>query len=112
MKRKMVILAIVFAIMMAFAGADSADATCSQYGKVVYMFQTTTYAYVYIAARATLPSYGYYYYTNDPELISTLASAMSGNYTVHLTGSVYSCPTSGTWRYGGTLSYARIYRNY
>lgn len=113
MKRRIVILAIVFATMMAFAGTDSADASCGIYGKVFYIYQTTSYAYIYVAPQSTaLPSYAYYYYSADPELISTLASAMSANYTVYISGSVTTCPTSGAWRYGGTISYANVFRNY
>lgn len=115
MKMKTLLL-IMVAITFVFAGAISVDAACGKHGKVVYMYVTnvhaTTYAYVYIAVKTTLPTYGYYFLTFNKEAIATLAAAQSTGKSVYMLGNRSTCVTSGTWRYGGVLTSFRIYTNY
>ncbi len=111
MKKSIIMIASIF-VFLTMAVASSSFASCNQYGKVFYVYQTTSYSYFYITPRTTLPTYSYYYYVSDPELISTLSSAMSAGTTVYISGSATTCPTSGTYRYSGVTSSARVYRNY
>ena len=116
MKKKALIFAIVAAAFM-LAGVNYAAADCySNYGKIFYLYENSVntsgnYGYVYIAPLTTLPTYSRYFKTYNKEALAVLAAALAAGKTVYAWGDAKSCPTSGTYRYGGNLKGFRIYSN-
>jgi hypothetical protein len=116
MKKIALVLAIAAAAFV-FASANHVDAACySSYGKVFYIYSnnvhaSSNYGYIYITPHTTLPTYCYYYYTNNKEALAAIAAAQAAGKTVYAWGSASSCPSSGTYRYGGVLYGFRIYSN-
>ncbi|OPY64777.1 MAG: hypothetical protein A4E62_02803 [Syntrophorhabdus sp. PtaU1.Bin002] len=117
MKTRGMLVGILVALSIVFMSFSSADATCSQYGKIQYISTPTATGtmYVYIAPYGYSVPYFYYYYTMPVSYgytagISTLTAAYAGNMTVSLSGNASTCPTSGTYRYGGAISSVTTWR--
>ena len=99
--------------------AQGAAAACVQYGKVVRFYTTVAgsndISYVYILRRTTsIVTFGYYYRinANESSTLFAIAAASASRQTVRLAGSASSCPTTGTWRYGGLLETINVYAQY
>ena len=70
----------------------------------------TPYAYVYaVPEHSTLPSTVYYFYTSDTTAITQINSAQQTHESIAIYGNATSCPTSGTYLYGGTIQYLYDY---
>ena len=108
---KLLFFAAALTAVTVFLKINSAEAACNMSGKVYYIYQQESYAYIFIAPRTTLPSYGYYYYTNDPEYMRVANAAMTSGDTLYVYGNASECPTSGTARKGGTITQMRRYKN-
>jgi len=87
-------------------GLESANAAVT-YGPVeqAYVNTTTTYVYVSPASFLAVPAYVYYCSTTDPELARAIVSSVHKNAYI---GCSNAWPTTGTYRYGGTLSYIYV----
>ena len=106
---------------LAFAGiallsANAATASCySGFVKVAEVYQGTNavgtpYAYVYaVPEHSLLPSTVYYFYTSDTAAIVQANSAQQNHESIAIYGSATSCPTSGSYLYGGTIQYISAY---
>ena len=106
---------------LAFAGAallsaNAAYASCSSgFVKVAEVYQGTNavgtpYAYVYgVPEHSLLPSTVYYFYTSDTTAIGQLFAAEQNHESIYITGNATSCPTTGTYLYGGTIQYIYDY---
>ena len=99
--------------------AQMAVAACQQYGKVVRFYSTVAgssdFSYVYILPRTTsIVTFGYYYRVNaeDANALFAVSAASASRQTVRITGTASSCPTTGTWRYGGLLDNIYVYAQY
>ena len=113
--------AIRTAAALAFAGAallsaNAANASCnSGFVNVTEVYQGTTavgtpYAYVYgVPEHSVLPTTVYYFYTNDTSAIAQLFAAGQNHESIYITGNATSCPTTGSYRYGGTIQYIYDY---
>nr|WP_321465016.1 hypothetical protein [uncultured Desulfobulbus sp.] len=120
MKKLLVLLFVTFCSTVFLGMANIAEAGCGQYGKVRYAYQYASGStYFYISPRTTTPASTYYYYfrvdatTNGGvALVSSLASAQASGQTVYVYGNASACPTTGTGRYGGTVSMARVHSDY
>lgn len=102
-------LMLSFTLASAVLGTGVAHATCLTYGPVeqIYTSGTTTYIYVSPSNALAVPSYVYYFGTTDHELAEVFANSLHKN--VYISGDAATCPTTGTYRYGGVGSY--IYAN-
>jgi hypothetical protein len=106
---------------LAFAGvallsANAANASCgSGFVKLTQVFQGTTavgtpFAYAYgVPEHYVLPSTVYYFYTNDTSAITQLFAAEQNHESIFITGNATSCPTTGTYLFGGTIQYIYDY---
>ena len=106
---------------IAFAGAallsaNAATASCySGFVKVAQVYQGTNavgtpYAYVYgVPEHSTLPSTVYYFYTADTTAITQANLAQQNHESIAIYGNATSCPTSGSYLYGGTIQYIYDY---
>lgn len=85
----------------------------SRYAKVVYISmngESSRTATVYVAPQTPFPVYYYYFRTSNPAYIDMLSDALGDNSTIGFTGN-QNPPTSGKYRYVGTLIRLRVYRN-
>jgi hypothetical protein len=106
---------------IAFAGAallsaSVATASCySGFVKVAQVYQGTNavgtpFAYVYgVPEHSVLPSTVYYFYTADTTAITQANSAQQNHESIAIYGNATSCPTSGSYLYGGTIQYMYDY---
>ncbi|OPY65510.1 MAG: hypothetical protein A4E63_02941 [Syntrophorhabdus sp. PtaU1.Bin050] len=111
MKTRGMLVGILVMLSIVFMSFSSADATCYQYGKIQYISSpvATGTVYVYMAPSTSSVPYVYYYYTMPASYaytagLTTLNGAMAANNTVAIYGSATSCPTTGTYRYGGVIT--------
>ena len=118
MRMKKLWLGCAAAIFVALS-AQGAAAACVQYGKVVRFYTAVAgsndFSYVYILPRtSSIVTYGYYFRINADESssLSAIAAASASRQTVRLAGSASSCPTTGTWRYGGVLLSINVYAQF
>ena len=121
-KSKSRILAVLCILSIMALNAPLGDATCLQFGKVVYVYiaapsisSTSSYAYIYITQQTTfptLPSYNVYYYANNPAVIQAALSAQVGRLGVSINGDADLCPSSGSLRYGGIAKEINVYSQY
>ena len=106
MNIKNIIRSFALATVAVLGTAGVAQAACFTTGQIeqVYTNGTTTYVYVSPSNSSAVTSYVYYFTTVDPELARLIASNVHGNFRV--SGSAATCPTTGSYRYGGVASYA------
>ena len=92
----------------AVLGTGVADAACITFGRVaqVYTNGVTTSVYLYSTNLIALPSYVYFFSTNDPEIANVMNNSL--HKTVYITGNAGVCPC-GALRNGGVVS--SIYAN-
>lgn len=107
MNLKKIALASVLA-SGALLGAGSVNAACTVYGAVEQVYADNTWTYVYLSPsnQYAVPSYVYYFGTPDPDLAKTLSNSLHKN--IIISGNAASCPAAGSYRYGGTASYAYV----
>lgn len=99
---KLVIATILGASFLGLSG--SANAACSFSGKVERVYQNSTRTYIYMTPLTSInSSYYRYFYTTDPDLARAAHAAKDGNHYVNVRGNG-TCATSGTARFGGTLT--------
>lgn len=105
MKKSLMTILLVLAICFTLAGG--ANATCGTYGRVLYSSQGAGYGYFYVADY--LPTTYYYFYTNNVQFIASMTAAQTTGKRIYVSGNATSCPTSGTYMYGGVISNIYIY---
>lgn len=114
------ITAKVLISTLAIAGAsvsalDTAQASCATgfvnvVGVYEYASNGSPYGYVYaIPEHALFPSYAYYFYSPNATGLAQARIALQNHNTLYLTGDTSACPTTGTYRYGGTLTSTYAY---
>ena len=105
-------LTLSLAMLLSFVGADVAGATCVAGGKVSRLRTGSTGNFVDIQQYpSNLPAFATFYVVATLLDYSLLATAQAGNLTVFVTGDAASCPTTGTFRSGGTVIDLDIFRN-
>lgn len=120
MKIKIKIFTILaVAATMTLATVGSASAACNVYGKIYRAFANSSgsndYAYVYVIQQTTvMPNFTYYFrMPEDKDAVAdVIAVSAAGDIKVRIIGSASSCPTTGTWRYGGVVLQAYGYTLY
>ena len=92
----------------AVLGTGVADAACITFGRVaqVYTNGVTTSVYLYSTNLIALPSYVYFFSTNDPEIANVMNNSLHN--IVYISGNAGFCPTSGPFRYGGVASFIYV----
>lgn len=107
-------LLLVGIFAVTFGLANNADAACSYTGRVVYYWMGTSYGYAYVQPRASTYAIGGYYFRvyDNEKFADLLSDALTSGKTVRVYGNAASCPTSGTWKYGGTTYRVYLYRGY
>ena len=108
--KKIVFGLALFALLV---NAGMAEANCTAQGKVSRL-RTGSVAgnFVDIATPSNLPSFATFFVVpvNGVDY-STLSAAQAGNLTVFVTGDAASCPTTGTFRFGGKVLEIDLFRN-
>lgn len=105
------VLAILTLLVLTFAFASSGYALCDRDRlKVVRSEGPVNNVvggfHIFDFAPATvLPTFYYRFQTSDPDMIDNLNAAWVGRLTVRVIGNAASCPTTGTIRFGGTISF-------
>ncbi len=97
------LLAVAGCLGVGVATAASTSGPVEQ----VYADSTNTYIYVSPSSFLAVPSYVYSCYTSDPEIARAIVASLHKN--VYLVCGNTSWPTSGSYRYGGAVSY--LYAN-
>ncbi len=99
--------------------AQGAAAACQQYGKVARFYSSVAgssdFSYVYILPRTkSVATFGYYYLieAEDANTLFAVSAASASHQTVRIVGAASSCPTSGTWRFGGKLESIFVFALY
>ena len=107
MKFKKLVLSFTLA-SAAFVGTGVVHAKCTTFGRVaqVYTNGVTTSVYLYPTNLIALPTYAYFFSTNDPEIANVMNNSL--HKTVYITGNAGVCP-GGAFRNGGVVS--SIYAN-
>jgi hypothetical protein len=106
-------LTLSLAMLVSFVGADVAGATCVAGGKVSRL-RTGAIVGNFVDIQqypSNLPAFATFYVVPTTLDYSLLAAAQAGNLTVFVTGDAVSCPTTGTFRSGGTVIDVDIFRN-
>lgn len=114
-KNLFLMLSIVAATMFGASAANAA--TCSAgwvnvTGVYEYNVNGTTYGYIYtVPEHSVLPTYTNYFVTYNQNALSQAKLAMQNHQTYYLYGDsgTAACPTTGSYRYFGTLSYLYEY---
>ena len=88
----------------------AAQATCSISGPIVRVLQyddsySSRACYIYMRSGNSLSSVYYYTRTNDDNMCSTAATAVTSSVDVYVRGDATSCPTADTARFMGELQY-------
>lgn len=104
------------AVSSAFlAAASNAYALCgSGHSKItdVYTYNVngSTYGYVYtVPEHQSLPSVNTYFVTYNQNALTQAMMAKQNNQSLYIYGDAGSCPSSGSYRYGGTINYLYNY---
>ena len=95
-------------VSTAILGTGIAHATCSFSGEVVEVItggQTGTHTVVYVkpASINAVPSYVFFFDTTNTDRAPALVGSL--NHSVTIVGNAASCPTTGTYRYGGNVQW-------
>ena len=102
--------------LLGLGAVGQANAVCTVTGKVVRAYSTNAdWAYYYIAPLNTgLIAYNWFFLVPavDPYNMQTLATANAGGHTVNVTGNAATCPATGTFRNGGTVTSLNVYPLY
>jgi hypothetical protein len=100
----------------ALLSATAANAACnSGWVKVTYVYEGTSaagtpYAYIYsVPEHSLLPTTSYYFFTADTTAILHATAAQQNHESVYMNGNAATCPTVGSYLYGGTLLYIYNY---
>jgi membrane protease YdiL (CAAX protease family) len=118
MKSKAIMFFVLICSALLFGSVNTSQAACGQYGKLIYTYQTPTFYTAYLAPMAALPTYYYIFYgspgasVGNGAMFSALSAAKAANEKVYVVGNAASCPTSGTYRYGGYVQYFYTYTLY
>ncbi|PKD41917.1 hypothetical protein U737_07065 [Methylomonas sp. LW13] len=114
-KNLFLMLSVITASMFGASAANAA--TCSAgwvnvTGVYEYNVNGTTYGYIYtVPEHNVLPAYTNYFVTYNKEALIQAKMALQNHQTYYLYGDsgTAACPTSGSYRYLGTLSYLYEY---
>src|SRR6266699_5538593 len=100
-------LAILTLLVLTLAFTSSGYAVCDlERLKVVRSEGPTGGFYFYdFASPTVLPTFYFRFQTNDPNMINRLNAAWVGHHTARVVGNAASCPTTGTVRFGGTITF-------
>jgi formylmethanofuran dehydrogenase subunit C len=114
MKKRSLILSL--ALLVSFVGADMAGATCVQQGKISRLRSGSAAAespgnFVDVQEPGNLPSFATFFVVGTDRFFSLLGDAQAANSTVIVTGNAASCPTTGTFRNGGTVIGVDVFKN-
>jgi hypothetical protein len=109
MKTKRFWMLVVIASIFMLSAVGHSEAACTTYGKVVYSYTNGGTCWVYVTPNTALPLFYYYFTTTDPEVIAAVNAAQAGNLKVYAIGNATACPTSGSYRYGGVVSWFYTY---
>ena len=109
MKKQSLILSL--ATLVVFVGADMAGATCTQQGKISRLRTGSVGNFVDVQQTANLPAFATFYVVQNSLFFTLLGDAQAANSTVSVTGNAASCPTTGTFRSGGTVIGVDIFKN-
>ena len=105
-------LTLSLTTLLSFIGAGIAGATCVTEGKVSRLRTGPDVGnFVDIQQLSNLPAFATFYTVPTELDYSLLAAAQAGNLTVSVTGNATSCPTTGTFRSGGSITDVDITRN-
>jgi hypothetical protein len=101
------VLPILASLALTFAFADPVHAVCDQARlHVVRSEGAPGGVQIYDFAPATvLPTFYFRFTTTNSQIIDHLNSAWVGRFTVRVVGNAASCPTTGTIRNGGTITF-------
>ena len=107
--KKIVFGLALFALLV---NAGMAEANCTAQGKVSRLRTGSFGNFVDVATPLNLPSFATFFVVpvNGVDY-STLSAAQAGNLTVFVTGDAASCPTTGTFRFGGNVLEIDLFRN-
>jgi hypothetical protein len=108
--KKHLLLSLV--MLAALISPGLAGANCPQEGKVARLRSGTVGNVVDIQnLEFPLPSFDTFYNVPTDRFYAMLAAAQAGNLSVNVTGDAASCPTTGTFRFGGNVIGVDIFRN-
>jgi hypothetical protein len=102
MHKRLLVVAMLVVVGMVLP--LTADAVCSIRGEVVRVTDSSASSVAYLrpSALSSIIYYGYGPATN-PDLRNALRSCENSRHRCYLLGSGASCPTSGTFRFVGTI---------
>ena len=111
------ILAVMCILSLLALNVPYSQAVCTNYGQIVYLYviytsATTFNAYIYVSPNVLLPAYYSYYTTNNPGILAAALNAQAGGIPVSIYGNAASCPTVGSYRYGGSITQIVLYSKY
>jgi hypothetical protein len=116
--------------MLAIAGAslltvNIANATCNPGSLITggntdgwvnviavyeYSISGATYGYIHVVPEHSFfQSYDTYFYTNNQQALTQAKLAFQNHQSLSLIGDAASCPSTGSFRYGGALQNLYIY---
>lgn len=116
MKSKAIMFFVLICSALLFGSVNTSQATCGQYGKIIYTYQSPTFFTAYLAPESSAPTYYYYFYGSPGAnvgygaMFDALNSAKAAGEKLYVVGSAGSCPISGTFRYGGYVQYFYSYQ--
>lgn len=85
-----------------------ASANCSQIVYATELFTNGTTTYLYGEPFGAGNTYTYFGTTTNAVIADAAASAAANNKRVNITGNATTCPTTGTYRFVGTILYLYI----
>lgn len=109
--KKLSLSAAMLALGIGVAG--QASALCTVYGSVhrAYVNDAEGSQFYVIPRTGGMPTFNYWFRVspNAPVVRDLLMEAQSSGDNVWIRGNAGSCPTSGTYRYGGYATIAQVY---
>jgi hypothetical protein len=108
--KKYIGISMLVILGFAFFMMPTAEAACTQASGYVIRVSTNPGAgssYIYFRLNAR-DNYYWYGITSDAKLIDAAISALTNRTKIYITGNASSCPTSGSSRYIGTVTYLAI----
>jgi hypothetical protein len=107
--KKHLLLSLV--MLAALICPDLAGANCVQEGKVARLRSGVGNVVDIQNLEFPIPSFDTFYNVPTDRFYAMLAAAQAGNLSVNVTGDAPSCPTTGTFRFGGNVIGVDIFRN-